>query len=380
MLQQQGINFSVLDEFAAMQGSVSEGNVFFMQPKQLQNGESIHFRILAPKPSYRGVSIIPTVKHWFKNGDKNVPILSAKTAGISQTCFVDEFVNLLQQKYPELRQTMNNPKNRMHSVEINYQIPVLIIENLQRDATGQLTYTVKNSKVCVLEVPKTVFNQVADILRNPMWGTADGLGLQSTELGYVVRLSKEEVNKKVSYKILPEPVALPLDPSWADQCDDLVEMNKKRLYSDEYTQNLIMATLQGQTVQGEPTYKFPELRNGAPAAAPNLLGGANPVFGAAPVAQTFAAPVVQVPVVVAPIAAAQPAINIQPIVSAPQAVVQPPVATVTEVPAATPVAAPVITPIDTVAPVVTPSAPAATGGVGLDLMATLKEKMADKNG
>lgn len=325
-------------DYAALENLDSEissrdSAVFYMKQQDIEIGKPIHIRFLPPKPDYNGRYYITSINHWLQVGDKKVKVVSPKILP-GEHDFIDMCIDSVKVSMDSgAKALVSNQK--LYDKQQIFLLPAIILEDVKYGPTGEVVdYKVKNGKPCIFQCGPQVLKQINAIVINPQYANASGLSILSPSLGNTLTISKAKSGQKTDYLVQPWRFANAVDEALVESCENIVDQQKRQMYSDAYQQSIFTHFLTGRPTMAEPEYRFPELRQNttvtpevttavpsfipqvnvhtpAPQAAfqmPQVTAQVN-IPAAAPVAQPF---VEQPAAVVPPVQA--PAINLPPAV------------------------------------------------------------------
>lgn len=254
-------------DYAALENLDSEissrdSAVFYMKQQDIEIGKPIHIRFLPPKPDYNGRYYITSINHWLQVGDKKVKVVSPKTIP-GEHDFIDMCVDSVKMSMDSgAKSLVSNPK--LYDKQQIFLLPAIILEDVKYGPTGEVVdFKVKNGKPCIFQCGPQVLKQINGIVINPQYANASGLSILSPSLGNTLTISKAKSGQKTDYLVQPWRFANAVDEAMVESCENIIDQQKRQMYSDAYQQSIFTHFLTGRPTMAEPEYRFPDLRQNA---------------------------------------------------------------------------------------------------------------------
>lgn len=308
-------------------------NHYFFKQSEIPKGGSIALRILLPR-TYSGFWFLQSQDHWMKlsGNDNKIKVVSPSMCG--DTDLISDTIKEVKLRgTPQQRQLVSS--SDFYDQNLGFMTHALILENIKYNAVGGISdYTVKNSKPCVFIFTTQILRQINDYFKHAQFNRASGKSIADIELGVTLTVSKSESGsgpkKKTDYRVIAIQTPHPVDAAYEDMCDDLLEGQKRQMYSDKYMGSIIQHFFNGVPTMAEPEYRFQELRDTNNAVISPILGVVVPN-----IVQPVGSPTTAVPPPIS-LPPAEPIVQDIPAAEIPS-VIMPPIAAVPVVP--TPVVA-----------------------------------------
>lgn len=254
------LNLDALANLDSVLGSTSDSQYYFERPSQFPDNSTTYFRLLMPK-TYNGMFFFKEIQHWFNlNGFTNTTKVVDPASIYGKDASIIDRIKL---ENPSVVPLLTNPKtfskDAPYRQQDKYVIPALIFDNVKWAGPNMSSYTIRNEKVCLLEIPVSVVKELATIIVAP-FRMLTAKSIADTEQGFNLALTKTVSNKQTRYKVdcLPTPSAI--DAKWEENVD-LELFYKRQMYSDDYIKSIVKHFLTGSGIDEAPTYRFPELRD-----------------------------------------------------------------------------------------------------------------------
>jgi hypothetical protein len=336
------LDFSRLANLDAELAANRDSDQFFLKQQDIAVGQPLNMRLLPPKAAYGGLFYVAVKQWWLTINGKQVKIISPETFGEADVLkqYADHYrIN----GDASVKALLNNSK--VINCQIVYLIPCLILDDVTYTNSQVTGFKIRSGKPCVFQCGAQILKQINGYFLNPQYATSDGMSICSIPYGRTLSISKDEVNKKIEYKVAPWAMGNAVSEEFADVPDVVFESVKRQAFSDPYMISLFNEFLTGRPTMAAPEYRFPDLRH-------NDGGGSDGAF-VPTIPQTPVQPPLQAMAsMAAPVAVQQPFAT-QP-VAAPIVTVAPPPVAAPQAVQPTVIAAAVQTAVETVAPLVSP--------------------------
>ena len=312
-----------------------DGQFFYLKASELPTNAATVIRILFPKPMHAtekgGLWFCYTSEHWFKlQGRENkIKAISSETFEGVSTCFIENVKSQLATN-PQAVSLFANRDN--YQKQSSFHFPCLVLDNIKTNNQGGIeSYTVRNNKVCILSVPKSLLQEINGFFLSPFRQRPSGKAIADIEQGCSIAITKSEQGtgnkKRTTYKADCLPVPNAIEAKWEEGID-LEVMYKKQIFSDKYLESVFNHFLTGRGLMETPEYRYPALREqsanqptGAPLFQPMQIP-TQPVQNVQPTAPLFNVPVENTPEPVQPVSAtpqeATPVVSDAPVVEEPK--------------------------------------------------------------
>lgn len=251
-------------DYAALENLDSEiasrdSAVFYMKQQDIETGKPIHIRFLPPKPDYNGRYYITSINHWLQVGDKKVKVVSPKIIP-GEHDFIDMCIDSVKASMDRGAKALVENRKLYDKQQI-FLLPAIILEDVKYGPTGEVVdYKVKNGKPCIFQCGPQVLKQINAIVINPQYANASGLSILSPSLGNTLTISKAKSGQITDYLVQPWRFANAVDEALVESCENIINQQKRQMYSDAYQQSIFTHFLTGRPTMAEPEYRFPDLR------------------------------------------------------------------------------------------------------------------------
>ena len=275
------LNFEALARLDETLSSRNDSQYYFVKPSEFADNSQTFFRLLLPR-AYDGMFFYRATEHWFKlHGlEKSTKVIDPSSSFGKEASIIEEFKENNPSYIPLLTSPRQYDKNAPYSVQEKFVIPVLIFDDVKWAGAQMSSYKVRNEKVGLMEVPRSVLSEIARLIQSPFRQTTEK-SIADPEHGFTLAITKSVVNKRVSYKLDCMPTPSAIDAKWEDNVD-LDLFYRRQMYSDTYIKSVLTHYLTGKGIMDEPEYRFPELREGnatpTDVAAPVFTKAEPPVF------------------------------------------------------------------------------------------------------
>lgn len=244
-----------------------DGQFFYLKASELPTNAPTVIRVLFPKPLHvtenGGFWFSMTSEHWFKlQGRENkLKAISSETFEGIASCFIENVKNQLASN-PQAAALFSNRDN--YQKQTSFHFPCLVLDNIKVNAQGAIeSYSVRNNKVCILSVPKSLLSEINGFFTSPFRQRPSGKAIADIEQGCSISISKSEVGqgnkKRTTYKADCLPVPHSIEVKWEENVD-LEVMYKKQVFSDKYLESVLNHFLSGRGIMETPEYRYPQLR------------------------------------------------------------------------------------------------------------------------
>lgn len=251
-------------DYAALENLDSEiasrdSAVFYMKQQDIEIGKPIHIRFLPPKPDYNGRYYITSINHWLQTGDKKTKVVSPKIIP-GETDFIETCIDSVKVSMDSGAKALI-ANQKLYDKQQIFLLPALVLENVKYGPTGDVvSYDVKNNKPCIFQCGAQVLKQINAYVINPQYANASGLSILDPKLGNTLTISKAKSGQKTDYLVQSWRFANAVDETLVESCENIIDQQKRQMYSDKYQQSIFVHFLSGRPTMAEPEYRFPELR------------------------------------------------------------------------------------------------------------------------
>ncbi len=241
----------------------NDSNQFYFRQSEIQKSSPIYVRLLLPH-TYSGRWFLQTFDHWFKleGNDKKTKVSSPIIAG--EADYIDSVIEQIKRSAdPSANALIKNED--YYSKQQSFIFSCLILENVKYDNTGKIAdYTVKNNKPCVFSCSPQILKAITNYVVHPQFNRPSGKSIADLENGVTLTISKDEsgtgAKKKIDYKVIAVQQPHPVSAEYEAQVENLLEQQKRQMYSDVYMHSVVTHLLTGRPTLQEPIYRYPELR------------------------------------------------------------------------------------------------------------------------
>lgn len=298
-----------------------DGQFFYLKASELPTNAPTIIRVLFPKPMHvteqGGFWFSMTAEHWFKlQGRENkLKCVSSETFEGISSCFIENVKNQLATN-PQAAALFSNRDN--YQKQTSFTFPCLVLDNLKVGVTGAIeSYTVRNNKVCIMTIPKTLLQEINGFFVSPFRSRPSGKAIADIESGFSISITKTEsgtnAKKRTTYKADCLPVPHAIEAKWEEGVD-VETMNKKQVFSDKYLESVLNHFFTGKGLLAEPEYRYPNLREAQ--ASITALPVFQPIaVPAAPVVEQVSATLFNTPVATPQVQEIAPVVSPEPVVA-----------------------------------------------------------------
>jgi hypothetical protein len=251
-------------DYAALENLDSEiasrdSNVFYMKQQDIEIGKPIHIRFLPPKPDYNGRYYITSINHWLQVGDKKVKVVSPKIIP-GEHDFIDMCIDSVKVSMDSGAKALV-ANQKLYDKQQIFLLPAIILDDVRFGPTGEaIYYKVRNGKPCIFQCGPQVLKQINAYVINPQYANASGLSILSPSMGSTLTISKAKSGQKTDYLVQAWKKENAVDEALVESCENIIDQQKRQMYSDAYQQSIFTHFLTGRPTMAEPEYRFPDLR------------------------------------------------------------------------------------------------------------------------